>query len=229
MSATEINQEPPYSVGTPGQKWGDAERTEWRALVEPPSRSYAEEVLAKLEPLKERFDVVRYGALPYDASDADRYPLFAVKTKEWNPEKPSVLITGGVHGYETSGVQGALRFLDTRAAEYAARFNVCVAPCVSPWGYERIQRWNAMAVDPNRSFDKKVGLALPGGVRLVTWTVLAVINVCFDCKITWCKVPTLCQGPAPRGGVRGADAIRRLARRGELAHAHRLARNNRHG
>ena len=27
-----------------------------------------------------------------------------------------------------------------------------VAPCVSPWGYERIQRWNAAAIDPNRSF-----------------------------------------------------------------------------
>ena len=27
-----------------------------------------------------------------------------------------------------------------------------VAPCASPWAYERIQRWNAHAVDPNRSF-----------------------------------------------------------------------------
>ena len=30
--------------------------------------------------------------------------------------------------------------------------NLLVAPCVSPWAYERIQRWNADAVDPNRSF-----------------------------------------------------------------------------
>ena len=97
---------------------------------------------------------MRYGALPYDDADADRYPLYAVKTKEWSADKPSVLVTGGVHGYETSGVQGAIRFLETRAGEYADRFNVCVAPCVSPWGYERVQRWNAMAVDPNRSFDR---------------------------------------------------------------------------
>jgi hypothetical protein len=27
-----------------------------------------------------------------------------------------------------------------------------VAPCVSPWAYERIHRWNAHAIDPNRSF-----------------------------------------------------------------------------
>ena len=25
-------------------------------------------------------------------------------------------------------------------------------PCVSPWAYERIQRWNFFAVDSNRSF-----------------------------------------------------------------------------
>jgi hypothetical protein len=27
-----------------------------------------------------------------------------------------------------------------------------VAPCVSPWAYERIHRWNAQALDPNRNF-----------------------------------------------------------------------------
>jgi len=30
--------------------------------------------------------------------------------------------------------------------------NLLVAPCVSPWAYERIHRWNADAIDPNRSF-----------------------------------------------------------------------------
>ena len=38
-----------------------------------------------------RFDVVRYGALPYDAADPERYPLFAVKTKHWSASKPCVL------------------------------------------------------------------------------------------------------------------------------------------
>ena len=67
-------------------------------------------------------------------------------------DSPNVLITGGVHGYETSGVQGALRFLETRAGDFEDRFNLYVAPCVSPWGYETINRWNPDAVDPNRSF-----------------------------------------------------------------------------
>ena len=63
-----------------------------------------------------------------------------------------MLVTGGVHGYETSGVQGAIRFLETRAQEYNENFNIVVAPCLSPWGYETINRWNPDAIDPNRSF-----------------------------------------------------------------------------
>jgi len=57
-----------------------------------------------------------------------------------------------VHGYETSGVHGALRLVDTQAERFAGRANLLVVPCVSPWAYERVQRWNFDAIDPNRSF-----------------------------------------------------------------------------
>ena len=43
--------------------------------------------------------------------------------------------------------------MQTKAEEYSEHFNILVAPCVSPWGYETIQRWTAKAVDPNRSFN----------------------------------------------------------------------------
>ena len=76
----------------------------------------------------------------------------AVISKSWDAQKPSVLVTGGVHGYETSGVQGAILFCSTRAAEYVGQFNIVVLPCVSPWGYEHIERWNSVCLDPNRSF-----------------------------------------------------------------------------
>ena len=138
-----------YRIGKPGEAWGEAEFSAWSADAGVVKRSYAEEVLAKLEALKERFDVEQYGALSQDAA---RYPLFCVKTRGWDAAKPCVLVTGGVHGYETSGVQGALLFAATKMAAFAERFNVCVCPCVSPWGYECIQRWSAKAVDPNRSF-----------------------------------------------------------------------------
>ncbi|MNK30780.1 Zinc carboxypeptidase [compost metagenome] len=137
-----------YPIGTPGQPWGDAERAQWRAAQQR-QRSYQDDVVAALERLGERFDVVQYGRLDYAP---DHYPLFVVVNQAWDPALPTALVTGGVHGYETSGVHGALQFLDERAEAYAGRINLIVAPCVSPWGYERIQRWNPDAIDPNRSF-----------------------------------------------------------------------------
>ncbi len=137
-----------YPIGTPGQPWGEAERKAWCEQRDV-KRSYQEEVVTKIDALRERFDVEQYGALSYDEA---RFPLFCIKTRNWDAAKPVVLVTGGVHGYETSGVHGALKFVDTQAERYAEHFNIVVAPCVSPWGYEVINRWNPNAIDPNRSF-----------------------------------------------------------------------------
>lgn len=137
-----------YPIGTPGDAWTDIEKRQWfeARSVE---RSYREEVLAKLAALDESFEVFQYGSLPVDP---DRYPLMAVSSTSTRPDAPWVLVTGGVHGYETSGVQGAIAFLQSVASTYRDEVNLLVAPCVSPWGYEVINRWNPNCVDPNRSF-----------------------------------------------------------------------------
>lgn len=137
-----------YPIGTPGIPWGVAERAEWLSR-QSRQRSYESEVLSVIERLRPRFDVEQYGHLDYGS---ESYPLMAIRSRDWRDDLPVVLITGGVHGYETSGVHGALQFVDQHAEEYAGRVNLLVAPCVSPWAYERIHRWNPNAVDPNRSF-----------------------------------------------------------------------------
>lgn len=137
-----------YPIGTPGQPWGAAEVAAWRSQ-QARQRSYEVDVLRAVDGLRSRFDVIEYGRLDYAP---DRYPLFAIKSRDWCDELPCALVTGGVHGYETSGVHGALQFLDVQAVRYEGRVNLIVAPCVSPWAYERIHRWNPEAVDPNRSF-----------------------------------------------------------------------------
>ena len=138
----------PDPIGTPGTPWGAAEIATWRSR-QVRRRSYVADVLAVVQRLHPRFEVVQYGRLDYDP---DVYPLFAIKGRNWREDLPVALVTGGVHGYETSGVHGALQFVDTRAESYAGRVNLLVAPCISPWAYERIHRWNADAIDPNRSF-----------------------------------------------------------------------------
>jgi len=137
-----------HPVGTPGRPWGTADIAAWRSR-QVRQRSYAADVLAVIERLRPRFEVVQYGQLDYHP---DTYPLLAIRSRDWRDDLPCALVTGGVHGYETSGVHGALRFVDLHAAGYEGRINLLVAPCVSPWAYERIHRWNMHAIDPNRSF-----------------------------------------------------------------------------
>ena len=90
-----MNQDEIYPIGTPGQKWTKKENVQWfenQAL----KRSYQDEVLEKISALKADFDVQQYGALSLDEK---RYPLFVIKTKNWDANKKIVLVTGGVHGY----------------------------------------------------------------------------------------------------------------------------------
>jgi len=137
-----------YPIGTVGQPWGDAEKSAWRASQRV-QRSYADDVVTTIDRLRADFDIEQYGELDYPAG---RFPLYAIRSRDWRDDLPVMLVTGGVHGYETSGVYGALQFVDQHGGDYVGRANLLVAPCVSPWGYERIQRWNSDVLDPNRCF-----------------------------------------------------------------------------
>lgn len=137
-----------YAIGKVGVRWGPAEQAQWLAMQNV-KRSYTDDVLSQLEALANQFDIKEYASLDYASGS---FPLFSLRSLTWEQSKPNVLITGGVHGYETSGVHGALRFAATAAQDYHDRFNLLIVPCVSPWAYETINRWNPNALDPNRSF-----------------------------------------------------------------------------
>lgn len=137
-----------YPIGTPGTPWGEVEKSEWldKQTIK---RSYLRRTVSKIDSLARYWEKQQYGALSYDP---ELYPLFVLKSPYWSDDKPTVLVTGGVHGYETSGVYGGLYFLENFADKFEEDFNFIVAPCISPWGYETINRWNPNTVDPNRSF-----------------------------------------------------------------------------
>jgi hypothetical protein len=137
-----------YPVGIPGEPWGNAERQQWRAR-QVRRRRYDADVVPRIAALADRYEQVSYGQLDYAG---ETYTLLALRDRIFDPALPTALVTGGVHGYETSGVLGVLDFLETRAAAYAGRVNLLAVPCVSPWAYERINRWNYDAIDPNRNF-----------------------------------------------------------------------------
>lgn len=142
----------PYPIGTPGTPWGAAEKNAWLARQQV-KRSYADEVIALLQTrLCAQAELFQYGALDYAASGWGTYPLLAVRSRAWGADRPVVVVTGGVHGYETSGVQGALQWLEHDFHRHAGALNLLVLPCISPWAYETINRWNPHALDPNRHF-----------------------------------------------------------------------------
>lgn len=142
----------PYPIGQPGTPWSAEDKATWlgRQRVQ---RSYEQEVRAPLQArLPAQAELFEYGVLDYTAFGFGSYPLCAVRSRRWVPSRPVVLVTGGVHGYETSGVQGALRWIQQEFDAHADAVNLLVLPCVSPWGFETINRWNPEALDPNRQF-----------------------------------------------------------------------------
>ncbi len=136
-----------YTIGMTGKKWATKEKQEWLSL-QVKKRDYFIDIVTKINLLSKKFDVIEYGKLKYNTE----FPLYALKTKNWHDSKKIILITGGVHGYESSGVHGALQFAQLQVEKYEQQFNFIIVPCISPWGYEMIQRWNPNACDPNRSF-----------------------------------------------------------------------------
>ena len=109
-----------FPIGTPGQPWNEHEKAQWLEQVTI-KRSYHDEVVSQFSDLTDIFEMVNYGALDFDPV---KYPLFAFKSKNWDDNKKTILVTGGVHGYETSGVHGAIQFLKTKASFYHSFFNI---------------------------------------------------------------------------------------------------------
>lgn len=128
--------------------WGQTEKDNW-FKNQKIQRSYLKDVVAKVTTLTDSFQVVQYGAL---SLNPDLYPLYLLISKNFDPQKKTILVTGGVHGYETSGVHGAIGFATTAAPKYFDTFNFVIVPCLCPWAYETVNRWNPKAIDPNRSF-----------------------------------------------------------------------------
>ncbi|MBY0371237.1 M14 family metallocarboxypeptidase [bacterium] len=129
--------------------WGPEKKLRW-FLNQKIQRSYHDDVLVRLKALRlEGFQTEQYGALTLDP---EKFPVYALRVTAPSRSKPTVLITGGVHGYETSGVKGALQFLENHATDYAAHFNLVVFPCVSPWSYETVNRLDPIMENPNREF-----------------------------------------------------------------------------
>lgn len=112
-------------------------------------RSYADEVVYRIEQLRARFNVAVIGNVSFGRF---AYPVYRIiaEGRSRSPKK-DVLISGIVHGDEPAGGFAALRFLDQLAESYLDRFRFFCYPCVNPSGFETDMRVNMDYVNLNRS------------------------------------------------------------------------------
>lgn len=88
------------------------------------------------------------------ATTPDANPQFRITVGNVDNGNPNILLIGGVHGYEPSGIEAAVTFAEKNATALSKKFNFVIYPCLSPWAFEHDQRWNADGEDPNRLFTR---------------------------------------------------------------------------
>ncbi len=137
--------------------WSDSQVKQWfTEISQAPKRSYQQDIVSRLHSLPANLVTLeQYGTLQ---DDIGGHPLFRVMVGDLSNDNPTILITSGVHGYEPSGIEASINFLENDALSLKDKFNFVVYPCISPWSYEFDHRWNNLAQDPNRCFSKNADI-----------------------------------------------------------------------
>lgn len=141
--------------------WDESRVQAWRdaVLADGKKRDYGD-VVSRITRLPANTHIVERHAVMEEGN-----PLYRITVGDVDNGHPNILITGGVHGYEPSGVEAALTFAQANAPSLTDKFNFVIYPCLSPWAYEYDQRWNADGEDPNRLFTRMPKDPKPGVFR----------------------------------------------------------------
>jgi protein MpaA len=68
-------------------------------------------------------------------------------------KKGKVLISGGIHGDEPTGVEAICSFIEQKEyAEFMGKWEMTLIPCINPFGYDHDKRNNFDDIDLNRQF-----------------------------------------------------------------------------
>lgn len=137
--------------------WNDRRIASWRegVIAQGKRRDYAQ-VVQRIQSLPANTHIIQcYG---HAVSGAESHALYSIRCGR-DEGNPDILLIGGTHGYEPSGVEAILRFMRDEAPALAGRYNIDAYPCINPWAYEYDQRWNWHAWDTNRQFVRDGRLA----------------------------------------------------------------------
>jgi murein peptide amidase A len=87
-------------------------------------------------------------------AEADGYPLIVVESESFDPEKPSLYLSAGIHGDEPAPVEALIRWAEKNKAGLGS-WNLLIFPCLNPWGLERNIRFDAKGRDLNRCYNSR--------------------------------------------------------------------------
>jgi hypothetical protein len=117
-------------------------------MKQPPVRHFNDiltRLKATLNPVGELTEV---DTLPAGNRD---YPLIKIVLGKGNPRR--ILISGGIHGDEPSGVETICAFLEHKLYKsFLNRWEFTLLPCINPSGFEAGTRNNQDDIDLNRKF-----------------------------------------------------------------------------
>ena len=109
---------------------------------------FGEDVESSLARLN-RDRIERLATLAY----GDRaWPMYCVLPRLLDRARPTVLISGGIHGDEPAGVYAALAFLADALHEFDDAFQFVVFPCINPSGFDANMLETASGANLNRLF-----------------------------------------------------------------------------
>ncbi|WP_434362005.1 M14 family metallocarboxypeptidase [Parasalinivibrio latis] len=102
----------------------------------------------------------RHGFTVNTLGETNGYPILACKSRFYDPDKPSVLVSAGFHGEEPAGPWGLLHLLTHWEDGGPHSLNITLLPLVNPTGFLRGTRFNYNEENPNRGFGFKDGRAV---------------------------------------------------------------------
>lgn len=126
--------------------WPPEKCAAWYA-AQPQIRDYQQDIVARVRAitLPPSLVVAVYGTVEGD-------DLICVTPAQVDSSKPSLIVSGGVHGYEPEGIEACIRLVEGSAPEIAQKTNLFLYPCVTPAAYRIHHRWTYGANDVNREF-----------------------------------------------------------------------------
>ncbi|HEV2159477.1 M14 family metallocarboxypeptidase [Bradyrhizobium sp.] len=124
---------------------------------------FAREVEPKLSQLKgcsvEQIARVDYGD--------ENWPILCIRSACWEAARPTMLISGGLHGDEPAGVHAALAFVVSAQREFDADLQFVVFPCLNPSGFDAGTLQTQSGANLNRLFG--IGSAQPEVRAVEDW------------------------------------------------------------